>query len=362
MPHAVRLARRPFAHVALVATTLAALAACGETGGLTGPISEAGKTKTPATQPAATTPPATPTTTTPTAPTTSANPIAGATLHGVGRQDAARQATLWRASRPADAAQMDKIAAQPQAEWLGDWSTNVQADVDRMVTAAGALGRVAVLVAYDIPQRDCGLYSAGGAGSAGAYRTWIAAFAAGLRGRRAVVVLEPDALAGMDCLNAADQTTRVDLLKGAVTTLKAGGALVYIDAGNTRWHSPQTVATRLARVGIAEAAGFALNVSNFLTTAENVTYGTALSQLVGGKHFLIDTSRNGLGPAANLEWCNPAGRALGPKPTTSTGNALVDAYVWVKSPGESDGSCNGAPGAGQWMPEYALGLAQRAAY
>lgn len=46
-------------------------------------------------------------------------------------------------------------------------------------------------------------------------------------------------------------------------------------------------------------------------------------------------------------------------PTTATGNRLVDAYLWIKAPGESDGSCNGAPAAGIWMPEYALGLALR---
>jgi endoglucanase len=345
----------------LVLAALALASACSDAAPTTAPDDVAARRpRTPA--PTAPTVPTTPTTPSVPTATSSANPLAGVQFYGVGRGDAARQAKLWRASRPADAAQMDKIAAQPQAEWLGEWSGDVRATVDEMVGAAAAAGRTAVLVAYDIPQRDCGLYSAGGASSASAYRSWIAGIAAGLRGRRAVLVLEPDALAGMDCLSAADQATRVDLLRGAVTTLSAAGALVYVDAGNTRWHPSRTIADRLARVGIAEAAGFALNVSNFLTTEENVTYGSEISQLVGGKHFLIDTSRNGLVATANLAWCNPSGRALGPRPTTATGQPLVDAFVWVKSPGESDGSCNGAPGAGAWMPEYALGLAQRAAY
>ena len=75
-----------------------------------------------------------------------------------------------------------------------------------------------------------------------------------------------------------------------------------------------------------------------------------------------DTSRNGLGPTADNQWCNPDGRALGDRPSTQTGLAYVDAFLWVKAPGESDGACAGAPAAGTWMPEYALGLAQRAAY
>jgi endoglucanase len=35
----------------------------------------------------------------------------------------------------------------------------------------------------------------------------------------------------------------------------------------------------------------------------------------------------------------------------------VDAYLWVKQPGASDGTCRaGAPPAGHWWPEYALQL------
>ena len=84
-----------------------------------------------------------------------------------------------------------------------------------------------------------------------------------------------------------------------------------------------------------------------------------LSGLVDGKHFVIDTSRSGAGPSTPYEWCNPMGRSVGASPTTNTGHPLVDAYLWVKPPGESDGECNGGPGAGRWWPEYALGLAQR---
>jgi endoglucanase len=83
---------------------------------------------------------------------------------------------------------------------------------------------------------------------------------------------------------------------------------------------------------------------------------------VGGKHFVIDSGRNGLGPDTSGEWCNPAGRALGIRPTTNTGVAGLDAFLWIKTPGESDGACNGAPAAGQWWADYALGLAERAAY
>lgn len=118
----------------------------------------------------------------------------------------------------------------------------------------------------------------------------------------------------------------------------------------------------VTEAGVGPADGFSLNVSNFQTTASNVAYGKDLSFRVAGEHFIIDTARNGLGPSPDNQWCNPPGRALGEKPGAATADPLVDAYLWVKPPGESDGSCNGGPSAGQWWPEYALGLAQRAAY
>lgn len=43
-------------------------------------------------------------------------------------------------------------------------------------------------------------------------------------------------------------------------------------------------------------------------------------------------------------WCDPDGRAPGQPPTTQTGERLIDAYLRVKPPGESDG-WPAAPGA-----------------
>lgn len=220
-----------------------------------------------------------------------------------------------------------------------------------------------MLVAYNIPLRDCGSYSGGGASSPEAYRTWIRSFADGIGSRKAAVVLEPDAVAYTSCLSAADKQTRLALIKDAVEVLKAkGNVAVYIDAGNSNWIPAEEMALRLAEAGVAGADGFSLNVSNFLTTASNTAYGKDLSSKIGGKHFVIDTARNGLGPTSDYQWCNPPGRALGEKPTGATSDPLVDAYLWIKPPGESDGTCNGGPSAGQWWPEYALGLAQQAAY
>lgn len=270
---------------------------------------------------------------------------------------AKRQADEWRKDRPGDAAQMDKIATRPQAFWFGEWSGDVRTAVARVVDAAG--GSIPVLVAYNIPGRDCGGHSAGGA-QAGAYREWIRGFAEGIGDRNAIVVLEPDALAGMDCLSASGRSERIGLLREAVTELAARpGAEVYLDAGHSRWHPVREAARRLRDAGVARAAGFSLNVSNFNRTADEVAYGKRVSSRIGGARFVIDTGRNGAGPDPSGEWCNPPGRALGDAPTLRTGRSVVAAYLWVKRPGESDGSCNGGPPAGGWWAEYALDMARR---
>jgi endoglucanase len=294
---------------------------------------------------------------------TSSNPFTGAKWFIDPNSNARKQADSWRSARPADAAQMDKIAGRPQADWFGDWSGDIRSVVSARASQITAAGALPVLVAYNIPQRDCGSYSSGGATSAAAYKTWIRAFAAGIGARRAVVVLEPDAIAGMSCLSAADQQTRLSLLSDAVSVLGAQGTVAtYLDGGNSNWQPAATMATGLKSAGVAGARGFFLNVSNFRTTASELSYGDQLSALLGGKHFVVDTSRNGLGPTADSQWCNPAGRALGNPASTATGDALADAFFWIKRPGESDGTCNGGPAAGQWWAAYALGLAQRAAY
>ncbi len=286
----------------------------------------------------------------------------GAHLYVDPHSNARRQAEEWGLSRPEDARQMDKIAAQPAAAWFGGWSGDIRVAVDARLTEITDAGALPVLVAYNIPNRDCSGYSGGGAPSPEAYKQWIRAFGEGLEGRKAAVVLEPDAVALTGCLSKADEATRLRLIEDAVSVLKAEGAAVYVDAGHSNWVSATEMAARLDGAGISQADGFSLNVSNFRTTDESTSYGKDLSSRVGGKHFVIDTSRNGLGSSPDDQWCNPPGRALGKRPTDATADPLVDAYLWIKPPGESDGTCNGGPAAGQWWADYALGLAQRAAY
>jgi endoglucanase len=299
----------------------------------------------------------------------SRNPFASLPFFVDPHSDAARQAQRWQLTRPVDAAAIEKIAREPAADaFAGETAAGVYTTVRRRVRQIARAGKLPVLVAYDIPHRDCGSYSAGGARSSSAYRRWIRGFALGIGRRRAVVILEPDALPELECLTTSQQRTRLRLLRYAVRVLgRHRRVATYIDAGQSAWRSAAAMTARLRAAGVAQARGFSLNVASFWPTADQVDYGDEIGRALGGKHYVVDTSRNGLGPlpaaqAKNPEdiWCNPPGRALGDRPTVRTASPLADAYFWIKRPGDSDGPCNGGPPPGRWWPEYALGLALRA--
>ncbi|MFJ7295477.1 glycoside hydrolase family 6 protein [Streptomyces collinus] len=257
-----------------------------------------------------------------------------------------------------------RIAEQPAAVWFADYSPDtVTARVAAVTSGGAALGRVPVLVPYAIPGRDCGGHSQGGApGLLDAYDAWIDRFAAGLGWGEVIVVLEPDSLAQAECLSAGERADRFASLARAGRALKAANprARVYFDAGHSGWNAPGKQAAWLRQAGAASpesSDGIFSNVSNFHTTADEVAYDRRVLDALGGPASLgavIDTSRNGNGAPADGEWCDPAGRKLGRTPTLSTGEARIDAYLWVKLPGESDG-CKGRPGT--FTASYAYDLA-----
>jgi endoglucanase len=365
---------------------------------------------------------------------------------------------LLRHGRPADAARIAKMVATPQAVWVTKGTpSEARKAVEKAVALANAQRAVAVLVAYNIPGRDCGGLSAGGALTTAEYKAWIDGFAAGIGRHKAVVILEPDGLGLIPsaCGPAGEpgftDAARFEEFNYAVDALAAKpNAIVYLDATHSAWLNVHDAASRLLRAGVQRARGFYLNASNYQYTPNLVQYGTWISKCIarltanasaecpdqywnggphpahiadllgewtgvalsrygvwsdttdtpelntsgentryadttGTTHFVIDTSRNGLGPwsfpstyandAVAQDWCNPPGRGLGPRPAAAPvpSNPLVDAYLWVKIPGESDGQCTRGtagpsdpewgitdPAAGQWFPQQALELARLA--
>jgi len=152
---------------------------------------------------------------------------------------------------------------------------------------------------------------------------------------------------------------RLAIIWDAVKVLRQNpNAAVFLDAGHAHWAPAPDMADRLKRAGIEDAHGFALNTSNYVWDAENIKFGHEVSKMVGGAPFILDTSRNGNGQDEKLEWYNPPGRHIGKLPTTETGDPLIEAYLWLKRPGESDGECNGGPKAGAFWLDQALELAK----
>lgn len=274
-------------------------------------------------------------------------------------------AAAYAAANPgySGASLIARMAQFPVAQWFGDWDANVTADANDYVSAASAAGKVPVLVAYNIPNRDCGGYSIGGAAGVDQYTSWVQSFANGIGNRTAVVILEPDALAALDCLPQSEQSNRLEAIAKAVTILKShSNTSVYIDSGTPVWQPAQTMASRLSAANVASADGFSINVSYFASTASNRAYGDSLSKLVGNKHYVIDSSRNGADRPVSGMLCNPSFAALGSTPTTNTGSDRNDALLWIKIPWESDGQCNGSPGPGQPYWSYAVQMAQNAGW
>ena len=375
-------------------------------------------------------------------------------------------ADLTSSGNKADANLIKTMINTPQAVWFTQGTPKtVMQDVRNTVQRAMDKGTVPVLVAYNIPFRDCAQFSAGGATTVAQYEAWIDGFAAGIGDGTAIVILEPDGLGIIPWYNPfADRDTwvtnpnyewcqpaeadpataaadRFAMMNYAVEKLKANpGTSVYLDATHSAWLGAGDAADRLIQAGVANADGFFLNVSNYIQNPQLEKYGTWVAKCVAFgsnpaswglghtewcasqyfspngpvdpndistwvytdqwytdnvesqtwwysesvlKHFVIDTSRNGQGPWTPttsypdpMTWCNPPDRGLGVRPTANTGNSLLDAYLWIKIPGESDGECTRGlgpagttidpewglidPPAGQWFPEMALDLVHNA--
>lgn len=250
------------------------------------------------------------------------------------------------------------IANQPQATWFTTYNpATIESQVSSLTSAATAKGQVPILVAYDIPNRDCGGASAGGAPTIAGYETWISSFAAGLGAGTAIVLVEPDSLALQSCLSSADASARDGAIAFAGHVIHADDpkARVYFDGGHSDWNPAAQQAAALEAADVTtDADGVFTNVSNFEWTNDELYYGQQILADIADAslHLVIDTSRNGIGPGST--WCDPSGRALGLPPTANTGYSYVDAFLWVKPPGESDGC---ADPAGTFDPTLATALA-----
>lgn len=284
-------------------------------------------------------------------PSASTNPFDGRGLYVNPASEAMK--AVGAATDPTTRDAFLAIAEQPAALWLTPEehpAGEVGPYVAQVVADAAAGGTLPVLVVYGVPDRDCGQFSAGGTTVEG-YETWVREIATALQGTQTPVILEPDSLGLAE--QCGDVERRLGLVATAGAVLTEAGAAVYLDGGHSSWHSVEKTADLLRRAGVADVQGFATNVSNYNDDASELAYAQRLRDQLDGAPFVVDTGRNGNG--SDGTWCNPAGAALGAAPLTLEADGL-DANLWVKPPGESDGTCEGGPAAGQWWPDRVLRL------
>jgi endoglucanase len=144
-------------------------------------------------------------------------------------------------------------------------------------------------------------------------------------------------------------------------------AVAYLEAGYSDAQSPSYTAKVLNAAGVRRIRGFWTNDTHLNWTINEINWGEQISKLTHGAHFVVNTAQNGNGPLRNPhpasqgveDLCNPPGRALGPRPNTSTGFKQVDAFLWSTVPGNSAG-CGGGPPGGVFYPARAEALAARA--
>jgi len=286
--------------------------------------------------------------------------------------------------------------------------------------AAGAK-LMGTFVVYDLPDRDCAALASNGElkiddGGVEKYKTQyidkIAAIIKKYPDVKINLAIEPDSLANMITNMGVQKCSRAapyykELTAYALKSLNFANVDMYLDGGHAGWlgwdanigPAAKLYAEVYKAAGSPRAVrGIVTNVSNYnafrIATCPSITQGSkncdeeryinAFAPLLKAEgfpaHFIVDTGRSGKQPTGQQawgDWCNVKGAGFGIRPTTNTDNALVDAFVWVKPGGESDGTSDQsaarydgfcgkdsafkpAPEAGTWFQDYFAMLLQNA--
>ncbi|GFG08082.1 hypothetical protein CNMCM6936_008351 [Aspergillus lentulus] len=314
-------------------------------------------------------------------------------------------------------AKASAVAKVPSFVWM-DTSAKVSKmgeylkDIKAMNDAGASPPIAGIFVVYNLPDRDCAALASNGElviadGGVEKYKAYIDSIREHIDNypdTQIILVIEPDSLANLvtntavpKCANAHD--AYLECTNYALTKLSAPNVAMYLDAGHAGWlgwpanigPAAQLYASVYKNASSpASVRGLVTNVANYnafvATTCPSYTQGNAVCdeksyinsfapQLASAgfdAHFIVDTGRNGKQPTGQLawgDWCNVIGTGFGVRPTTDTGDKLVDAFVWVKPGGESDGTSDTsakrydakcgledalkpAPEAGSWFQAY----------
>jgi cellulose 1,4-beta-cellobiosidase len=325
---------------------------------------------------------------------------------------------------PAEAEAIRKVKQYPTGLWLDSIAhvANLPlwlAEARKQQQASGK-PTLSLVVVYDMPDRDCAAKSSAGElkvseNGAARYRTEfidvIVNHFKNYSDLPIAVILEPDSLGNLvtnmnlpKCSDA--RSTYVDSTVYAIQKLQLPNVSIYLDAAHAGWlgwdHHRESVIRVYKKVlraagGYDMIRGFATNVSNYthlynrdgaamessdpcyneMVYVKKLAVGLS-DNGVRNKGFIIDTARNGKGGIRKVwgHWCNIKGAGLGERPRAAPA-PFIDAYFWIKPPGESDGisdstqprfdaecasddSAQGAPQAGVWFQSYFVDLVRNA--
>lgn len=249
---------------------------------------------------------------------------------------------LISTSNPEASEDLESLRAKAVPMWIGGrW----ELEDDRMrsvLERSRKNGTIPMFVLYNIPDRDLGSFSGGGAEDDEAYLAWISDVSHMIADQSALVILEPDALGHVPDMGPEEAENRLKLIAEALDILSANAnTATYLDVGNATWLQPEVAADLIGQVGRyadVKVSGVALNVANYISEGDTRDYAEQLEQELGRKLFvLIDNSRNG-GSVGDGAWCNPEGQRLGQVDNTFSSDEHIET-VYVKIPGDSDGQC-----------------------
>jgi cellulose 1,4-beta-cellobiosidase len=367
----------------------------------------------------------------------SGNPFVGSDYYI--NPDYVKEVNITISKNPAYENQLRKAQQVSAAYWIDTISRigNVTAVLDGAKAQQAKTGKktLTVFIVYDLPNRDCAAAASNGelvcADSAcsdglNTYKTKyvdpIVALFKKYPELPIVAIVEPDSLGNM-ATNLAEQKcaqaenayyTGIAYSISQLSTLP--NVYIYLDACHGGWLGWDDNRKKIADIfkkvltaagGVDKIRGFATNTANYqplgslTSTADpcnlksqynsainEVIYVNLLSQSLASvgitnKGYIIDTGRNGV---TNMRkdcsnWCNINHSGLGIRPTSDTaaisGINIIDAFYWLKTPGESDGTSDSSaerydfhcgssdsyipsPQAGLWNSDFFLMLVQNA--
>lgn len=275
-----------------------------------------------------------------------------------------------KASYPDLKDQIEVVQQQGSVPWYTDnMDANARDQIVSTLSTKCEANTKVPLVVYGIPNKDCeaGYSNAGSNKNFDDYKAFIGKLVDTFPTQNMVYIIEPDAIGLTANGGCGIEKEYPKYVKYVLEALSANpNAELYLDVGF--WTlmpggKPEALAKVVNDIWPANGAvkGIALNTANYQKTDDMILLCDSFAKLTGKNDMkcIIDTSRNNKGPSANGEWCNVKNTGIGAPPTMDTGNPRAAYFLWVKPPGESDGTCDAqksgdamvGPAAGKFFKE-----------